>query len=45
MSNKQVIVTLVELQKQGVSIYLTDQGYREFLKLMQQEIVLEEAVS
>jgi len=35
---------LVELQKKGTPIYLTDAGYKEFLKLMQDSIVIEESM-
>lgn len=31
-----IVKTLVELEKKGIKIYLTDKGYTEFLTLMQQ---------
>lgn len=36
MFKNQLLNTLVELEKKGIKIYLTDKGYTEFLTLMQQ---------
>lgn len=37
MFQNQIIQTIVELQKKGIPIYLTDAGYVEFLKLMHED--------
>jgi hypothetical protein len=34
----QMVQTIVELQKRGVAIYLTDAGYKVFLKLMSESV-------
>lgn len=33
----EVLATLVELQKQGVNIHLTEEGWNEFVRLIQAE--------
>lgn len=37
MFNNEMVQLLVDLQKKGVHIHLTDEGYKEFLKLMMKE--------
>jgi hypothetical protein len=34
----QMVKTLIQLQEQGVKIYLKDEGYTEFLRLLEEEV-------
>jgi hypothetical protein len=44
MFKNQMVQLIIDLQKKGVHIHLTDEGYREFLKLMQEGLNEEIAV-
>lgn len=37
MFKNKFVQMIVDLQKAGVYIYLTNEGYREFLKLMKED--------
>jgi hypothetical protein len=38
--NNKFVQLLVDLQKNGTYVYLTDQGYIEFLKMLHDEKIL-----
>lgn len=37
MSNNEIFAKLTGLRKQGVRIFLTDDGWREFIKIIEEE--------
>lgn len=37
MSNKDIIATLSRLQKQGVQMLITEDGWKEFVKVLSEE--------
>lgn len=41
MKNVNMLEVLIGMKKKGVSVYLTEAGIQEFMKLMQEEMVVE----
>jgi hypothetical protein len=45
MFKNEMLQMIINLQKNGIHIHLTEDGYREFIGLLQQEFTVEDNLS